>query len=92
MLNFNFSENGLGLLSSPHFVYGFSRKNVSHVTFYYLTKFHCLIFFTSRDIGQYVYYNCLKFEINLIFSIKLFRYMAKQSRQKLKYLENKNSF
>ena len=26
MLNFNFSEKGLGLVSPPHFVYGFSRK------------------------------------------------------------------
>ena len=26
MLNFSFSEKGLGLVSPPHFVYGFSRK------------------------------------------------------------------
>ena len=26
MLNFNFSEKGLGLVSPPHFVYDFSRK------------------------------------------------------------------
>ena len=26
MLNFNFSEKGLGLDSPPHFVYDFSRK------------------------------------------------------------------
>ena len=26
---------------------------------YQLIKFHCLITFTSWDIGQYVYYNCL---------------------------------
>ena len=26
MLNFNFSEKGKGLVSSPHFVYDFSRK------------------------------------------------------------------
>ena len=32
------------------------------------------------------------FEINLIFLIKLFRYMTKKSRQKLKYLENEKSF
>ena len=31
----------------------FSRKNV-YVIFYYQTKFHCLIAFTSRDIGLYV--------------------------------------
>ena len=26
MLHFNFSEKGVGLVSSPHFVYDFSRK------------------------------------------------------------------
>ena len=26
MLNFNFSEKGLGLVYSPHIVYGFSGK------------------------------------------------------------------
>ena len=26
MLNFNFSEKGLGLVSPPHFVYDFSKK------------------------------------------------------------------
>ena len=52
MLNPNFSEKGLGLLAPPHVVYDFSRKSVSYVTFYYLTEFHCMIAFTSGDIGQ----------------------------------------
>ena len=34
---------------APHFVHHFSQKNIS-VIFYYLTKFYCLIAFTSRDI------------------------------------------
>ena len=59
MFNFNFSEKGLGLVAPPNFVYDFFKKNVSRVTFYLLPKFHCLIAFTSRDIGPYVYYNCL---------------------------------
>ena len=33
-----------------------------------------------------------KFEIKLIFLIKPFRYITKESRQKLKYLENEKSF
>ena len=77
----------------------FFKKNVTHVAFYKLTKFHCLIPFTSRDSGQYVYYDCLltrmwrhKFEISLTFLMKSFWYMAKKSRQKLKYLENGKSF
>ena len=37
----------------------FLKKNISVVTFYYLTKFQCLVVFTSWDIGQYVPCNCL---------------------------------
>ena len=39
---------------------------------YLLTKFHCLIAFTSCDIGQYVYCNCfpgfevMNFEVLLV--------------------------
>ena len=36
----------------------FLKKNISFVILYYLTKFHCLVAFTSWDIGQYVYSNC----------------------------------
>ena len=59
MLNFDFLAKGLGIVSPPHCIYVFFNKNVSHVTFYQLTKFHCLIAFTSGDIGQYVYGNSL---------------------------------
>ena len=34
----------------------------------------------------------MKLEINFIFLIKLFCYMTKKSRQKLKYLENEEGF
>ena len=58
MLNFDFSEMGLGLVSPPHFAYDFSKKYFSG--YILLTdQFHCLIAFTFRDIEQYVYYNCL---------------------------------
>ena len=54
MLNFISLEQGLGLVSPPHFVYDFSRK--MFLMFLLTdTKFHCLIAFTFRDIGQYVY-------------------------------------
>ena len=59
MLNFNFSEKGLGLISPLHFVHDISRKMFLMLHSITLTKCHCLIAFTSRDIGQYVYYNCL---------------------------------
>ena len=57
MLNINFSEKGLGLVSPPHSVYDFSRK--VFLMLYSADKIYCPIAFTSRDIGQYVYYNCL---------------------------------
>ena len=57
MLKFDFSEKGLGLVSPPQFVYDFFNKNVAHDIFYELTKFSCLIAFTSRDIVQYLYSN-----------------------------------
>ena len=34
----------------------------------------------------------INFEINLIFPIKLFLYMTKNSRQQFKYLKNKKNF
>ena len=33
----------------------FLKKNISLGTFYYRTKFHSVVAFTSWDIGQYVY-------------------------------------
>ena len=40
-------------LSAP-FSERFLKKNISLIIFYYLTKFHCLIAFSSRDIAQYL--------------------------------------
>ena len=57
MLNFDFLKKGLGLVSAPYLGMMF-QENVSHVRFYQLTKFHCLIVFTSGNIGQYVYGSC----------------------------------
>ena len=37
----------------------FLKKNISFAIVNYLTKFHCLVTFTSWDIGQYVYCHCL---------------------------------
>ena len=59
MFNFDFSERGLGLVSPPHFVYDFLGK-MFHSCYILLTDQtslpDCLY---SRDIGQYVRYNCL---------------------------------
>ena len=40
----------------------------------------------------FLVFDVINFKINLIFLIKPFFYMTKKSRQKLKYLENKESF
>ena len=47
MLDFEFLAKGLGIVSPADFVFDFSTKNVPHVIFYLLTKFHCLVAFTS---------------------------------------------
>ena len=44
-------------VSAPYFVWLF-KKNIFHVVFYKLTKFHCLIVFISWDIRQCTHQNC----------------------------------
>ena len=43
MLNLDFSEKGLGIVSPPDFV----KKNVPYVIFYQMIEFPCLIVPTS---------------------------------------------
>ena len=96
---FWYFRRGSGTSFSTFWVW-FLRKNVFYVIIiYYVTNFHCLIAFTSRDIVQFVYYNCLltgcdvmHFEIKLILLIKPFCCTTKKSRQKVRYLENENNF
>ena len=38
ILNFDFLEEGLGIVSSLHFEYDFLKKNVCHVVFYKQSK------------------------------------------------------
>ena len=59
MVNFNFSEKGLGLVSPPHFVYHFVYQRKCFSCYNLLTDQIALSdAFPSQDIGQYVYYNC----------------------------------
>ena len=53
----NKKKSGTSLPTS--FSVWFLKKNISLVIFFYLTKFQCLVVFTSWDIGQYVYCNSL---------------------------------
>ena len=43
-------------------------------------------------IVSFLVFDVINFKINLIFLIKPVFYMTKKSRQKLKYLENKETF
>ena len=99
MLNFNFSEKSLGLVSPPHYVYDFSREiflmlHSSNWPYFVAWLILVLEILGNTCITIVCQPGCdvIKFEINLIFLIKPFRYMTKKSRQKYKYLENKKSF
>ena len=100
MLNLDFLEMVLEVVSPRHFVYDFSRKMFLMLYSINCPNFLVLIHtFTSWDIRQFVYYNCFfpvcdfkNFEINVIFLIKPLFYMSKKSREKFKYLDNKKSF
>ena len=99
MLNLNFSEKGLGLISTLHFVYNVSRKMFLML---YSTNWSNFIVWMPLLLeimdNICVVIICepgcdvIKFQINLIFLIKLFCCMTKNSRQKLKHLENEKSF
>ena len=99
ILNFNFSEKGLGLDSTSHFVYDFSGKMflmlrpINWPNF--IVRLPLLLEILGNICITIICYPCcdvIKFEINLIFLIKPLFYMTKKSRQKLKYLENEKSF
>ena len=99
LLNFDFLEKDLGIVSSPHFVNYFSRKIFLLLYFInwpnfilWLPLFHeilgnmciAVIFFPGCDVRN--------FESTLIFVIQPFFFMTKKSRKKFKYQENENSF
>ena len=50
MLNCDFLEKGLGIVSPSHFVHDFQKKGSYVVLLYYLCEFHCLIAFTFYEI------------------------------------------
>ena len=70
MLNFEFLERCLRLVSPPHFVCNFSRKIV--LMLYFITWPIFSVWLPGCDV--------LKFVINLIFLIKPFFSMTKRSR------------
>ena len=100
MLNFDFLEKGLGLVSPPYFVYDFSKKKY-FMCFVLLTDqislSDCLCFFEILVnmcivIICFPVYDTMNFEINLSFLIKPFFNMTKKSGQKCNYLKKEKSF
>ena len=77
MLNFAFVFKESGNSFSLQLVYDFLLLEILG------NMFIALVWFPGCDI--------INFEINLIFLIKLFFYMSKNSRQKFKYLKNDKS-
>ena len=57
MLNFDFLDKSLGIVSPAHFVYDFSTKVFLMLNFINWRNY--LVAFTSLDIRQNVYLNCL---------------------------------
>ena len=79
MLNFDFLDKGLGIVSLAHFAYDF-WDDVWDIGKYVFCN--CLLTWLLRQ----------NFKINLTFLIESFLYMTKKSKEKVKYLENKKSF
>ena len=98
MLSFDFSENGLGIVSPPYFMYDFPRKkflmlhsiNWSH-SIVWLPLFHEILSNMCIPIVCFPGCDVINIEIKLIFSLSSLN-MTKKSRQKFKYLENEKSF
>ena len=105
MLNFDFSEKGLGIVSPPYFVYDFLR-NMFLMLYSNWRNFivwmplildilgnMCFPIVCFPGCGVYILILALSFKpSNLILFIKPFFYMTKKSRPKLKYLDMKKSF
>ena len=96
---FGIFRKGSGNSLSTTFCVWFLKKNVSHIIFCQVTKFHCVIVFTSVGIGQYIHCNCLltklwrqKFEIKLIVLIKPFFYPTESQNKNLNILITNSAF
>ena len=95
MLNFYFVEKGLGIVSPPHFMYGFSRKIFLMLHSINWPNFIVWLPLLLDILGnmcivmvRFPVCDVINFKINLIFLIKSFFCMTEKSRRKLKYLEN----
>ena len=99
MLNFDFLDKGLGIVSPAHFVYDFSTKMFLVLYSINWPNFIAWLPLLLEILGNMcVAIVCLRrcdvinFKIKLIFLIKPFLYMTKKWRRKLKNFENEKSF
>ena len=104
LINLDFLEKGLGIVSALHFVHDFSRKMP-----YSINWPNCIVWFPllleilgnmciqivcfpDCDVKSFENNRFSTFFIYIFQLIKPFFYMTKMSRQKFKYLESKTSF
>ena len=99
MLDFNFSEKGLRLVSPPHFVDDFPRKMLLVLHSINWPNFIVWLPLLLEILGNMCitivcWPGCdvIKFEIDLIFLMKLFYYITKKSRKNLNTLRTKSAF
>ena len=83
MLNFNFFEKVLGIVSPSHFLYDFQRKIVLITFFLEILGNMC------TAVTCFPGFDVMHFEVNSIFLIKPFLHMTKKSGPKF---ENEKSF
>ena len=99
MLNIEFLEKSLVIVSPPHITYDFSRKIL--LILYFTSRQNLIVWlslflevFGNMCIAIGCFWGCgvINFKVNLIVLIKPFFYITKKSRKKLRYLENGKSF
>ena len=98
MLNFDFLEKGMGIVSPPNFVYDFPKEIflmlyfINWPIFIVWLPLHIEIL-GNMCIAIVCFPGCdiMNFEINLIFLMKPFFYMTEKWRQNLNILKKKRA-
>ena len=99
MLNFDFVEKGVGIVSTPHLVCDFSRK-MFHLLYSinrpsFIVWLPLLLEILVNMLIEIVCFpgcDAINIKINPIFLIKLFFYLTENPRQKFKFLQNEKNF
>ena len=98
MLNFDFLQNCLRIVSTGHFQNIFSKKIFLMLYYINWPNFIVWLSLLLEVLGNMCFAiisfpgcDVINLKINLIFLVKPFLYMTEKSRKKSKYLENKKS-